>query len=199
MTPTFSSLTPRIAVSLFLLLGLGCKRNEAPDPPTMAKPTAMTRQEPSRPTIAPPPRPTGSDALAWQLPKGWTEARTGGMRFATLKPPTEGNVDVSVVMLPGAAGGELANVNRWRGQIGLPPVDEASRAQVRKEVPSKAGMISVYDFTNEAANKQRMVVGLLLVDGRSWFLKMVGDASAIEPARADFLDLLATLHSPGGK
>jgi hypothetical protein len=151
------------------------------------------------PNIDPPPTPTGADALAWKLPKGWTEARAGGMRFATLKPSTPGKVDVSVVMLPGAAGGELPNVNRWRGQIGLPPVDEASRAQLRKEVKSKAGAISLYDFTNDAANQQRMVVGLLLVDGRSWFLKMVGDASAVEPARADFLALLETLHSPDGK
>jgi hypothetical protein len=143
--------------------------------------------------------PGGAETLTWELPKGWTEARAGGMRLATLKPPVAGKVDVSVIVLPGAAGGELGNVNRWRGQIGLPPVDEAARAQLRKEVKSKAGAISLYDFSGEGANKQRMIAGLLFVDGRSWFLKMVGDDGPVAATRADFLKVLETLHFPAGK
>jgi hypothetical protein len=30
--------------------------------------------------------------------------------------------DVSVIPLPGLAGSDLDNVNRWRGQVGLPSV-----------------------------------------------------------------------------
>jgi hypothetical protein len=146
----------------------------------MAKPTPMARQarpKPEMPTnqpgsgmpnIDPPPTPTGADALAWKLPKGWTEARAGGMRFATLKPSTPGKVDVSVVMLPGAAGGELPNVNRWRGQIGLPPVDEASRAQLRKEVKSKAGAYAIQgiagSFVTDLRGSFTNVVGLPLAE-----------------------------------
>jgi len=155
------------------------------------------------PSMASPPpptgAPTGADALAWALPKGWTEARAGGMRLATLKPPGAGKVDVSVIMIPGAAGGELANVNRWRGQIGLPPVDETVRAQMRKEVKSKAGAVSLYDFAGEGAGKQRMIAGLLLVGGRSWFVKMVGDDEPVVASRADFAKLLESLHFPAGK
>jgi hypothetical protein len=110
-----------------------------------------------------------------------------------------GKVDVSVIMLPGPAGGELANVNRWRGQIGLPPVDEAGRTQMRKAIKSKAGEVSLYDFTGEGADKQRMIAGLLLVDGRSWFLKMTGDPDAVGAARADFVKVLESLHMPAGK
>ena len=141
----------------------------------------------------------GADAIAWNLPKGWTEARPGGMRIATLKPPVAGKVDVSVVMIPGAAGGELANVNRWRGQIGLQPIDEAARAQMCKEVPSKAGAVSLYDLAGEGAGKQRMIAGLLFVGGQSWFVKMVGDDESVVASRADFAKLLATLHFPAGK
>jgi len=141
----------------------------------------------------------GAAALAWDLPKGWTDERAGGMRFATLRPPVPGKIDVSVVMLPGPAGGELANVNRWRGQIGLPPVDEAARGQIRKEVGSKAGTVSLYDFTHEGVATQRMLAGLLFVEGRSWFVKMVGEAGPVEAARSDFLGLLETLHFSAGR
>ena len=120
------------------------------------------------------------------------------MRFATLKPPVTGKIDVSVVVLPGPAGGELANVNRWRGQIGLPPVDETARAKLRQQVETKAGAVSLYDFATEGANRQRMMVGLLSSGGRTWFVKMVGVEPAVEAARADFGKLLASLHVPAG-
>jgi hypothetical protein len=116
-----------------------------------------------------------------------------------LKPPAAGKIDVSVIMIPGAAGGELANVNRWRGQIGLPPIDEAARVQMRKGVNSTAGEVSLYDFAGEGAAKQRMIAGLLFVGGQSWFVKMVGDDEPVVASRADFTKLLGTLHFPAGK
>ncbi len=69
------------------------------------------------------PAPVAADSgLRWTLPQGWKEVQGGGpMRYATLTPPVAGKLDVSVIVLPGPAGGELANVNRWRNQIGLPP------------------------------------------------------------------------------
>jgi len=142
-----------------------------------------------------PPRPTGAGALKWSLPKGWTETGGSGMRYATLKPPVEGRIDVSVVVLPGMAGGELANVNRWRGQIGLPALDEASLASARKEVDTKAGKVSLYDFESGGQSRTRMIAGLLeTTDGNTWFLKMVGDAGVVAASRSNFLRLLETLH-----
>src|SRR5262245_48698828 len=66
----------------------------------------------------------GSQAgrLKWTAPKGWKELAGSGMRVASFSVP--GKAEMSVVTLPGDAGGELANVNRWRNQIGLPPLDQ---------------------------------------------------------------------------
>jgi hypothetical protein len=142
-----------------------------------------------------PPAPAEGEGLRWKLPKGWTQdAKSGGMRYATLKAATPGKIDVSVVVLPGPAGGELANVNRWRGQIGLAPMDEGALASARKAVKAPAGAISVYDFTSEGQAKTRMVAGLLTASGNSWFVKMVGDAEAVSAARGDFLHLLESLR-----
>jgi hypothetical protein len=145
--------------------------------------------------VPPPPTPTGAAALRWTLPAGWTEAARGtGMRYATLAAPVEGRVDVSVTVLPGAAGGELANVNRWRNQIGLGPIDERELAAARKTVRTKAGPVSVYDFSNDGA-KSRVVAGLASArDGSTWFVKMTGDAAPVAAARADFLRLLESLR-----
>ena len=108
--------------------------------------------------------------------------------------PIEGRIDVSVITLPGTAGGELANVNRWRGQIGLPPTDDAGLAKSRSAVKAPAGGVSVYDFTSEGATPSRMVAGLLVTSGNSWFIKMVGDPGPVASARRDFISLLETLR-----
>jgi hypothetical protein len=117
------------------------------------------------------------------------------MRFATLNPPGPGKIELSVVCLPGMAGGEQANVNRWRGQIGLEPLDEAALAAARKTVKSKAGPVAVFDFTSQGQVQSRMLAGTLTTkDGNTWFLKLVGDAAPVGKARADYLRFLETLH-----
>lgn len=77
----------------------------------------------------------------WTLPKGWTEKAGDAMRFATIVVDApERPLDLTVTVLPTGAGSPnafiLSNVNRWRGQLSLPPVDESqlfSEAQRTEE------------------------------------------------------------------
>jgi hypothetical protein len=146
------------------------------------------------PDLPPPPAPGAS--LKWSLPKGWSESPGGGsMRFATFKAPYAGRLEATVVVLPGPAGGELANVNRWRGQIGLPPLDEAALAKARTALKTKAGTLSVYDFTSEGQAKSRLVAGTISTpDGSTWFLKMTGDADPVAKAKSDFMTILGSVR-----
>ncbi len=153
---------------------------------------AMPAMPASADLSSPPARAEGG--LRWTLPKGWTEAPGGAMRFATFKPPVPGKIDASVVVLPGPAGGELANVNRWRGQIGLPPLDEAALSAARKVLQTRAGPVKLYDFTSDSTPKNRLVAGLTEAKGNTWFVKMTGDASAVGAARSDFMKLLGSLR-----
>ena len=116
------------------------------------------------------------------------------MRYATLRAPVAGRIDTSVVVLPGPAGGELANVNRWRSQIGLPPLEEGALGKARTTVKTKAGPIKVYDFTSTGPVPSRVVAGLTEAKGNTWFVKMTGDAAAVSAAREDFMKLLGSLR-----
>ena len=205
----------RTLFSLGALLGtgtifLGCNRDKvtqynvakdsAPAPQAQGMPPAtpggMSGAIPGgmgQGEIPPPPRP--ANGLKWTLPKGWSEGQGGGMRYATLKPSGSGKVELSVVVLPGPAGGELNNVNRWRGQIGLLPIDNAALDAARKTVKTKVGPVSVFDFTSEGQIKSRMVTGLTTAaDGNTWFLKLTGDADPVGKAKPEFMKLLETLH-----
>ena len=193
-----------------LSLALGCRSDQVshyrvpkevaathPDHPGHASEGMPSQGMPSGPDAAanvpPPPTPKGS--LKWSLPKGWSELPGGGMRFATFKTPVSGKVEATVVVLPGAAGGELPNVNRWRGQIGLPPLDEAGLAKARTVLKTKAGALNVYDFTSDGQVKSRMVVGYVTTpDGNTWFLKLTGDAEPVAKAKSDFMTILGSIR-----
>ncbi len=198
-----------LAIAL-LLLAAGCRRDEvtayrvAKDVTPLAEAAAGDPMGAShRPATPPPgmagdvpipPTPSGADALKWTLPAGWGQSFPGGMRFASFKVPGTGRIDGSVVTLPGDAGGDLANVNRWRGQIGLGPTDDGGLAAARTTVKTRAGVVNVYDFTSEGTRKSRLIAAILVVDGSSWFIKLTGDGEPVAAARPAFLELLESLH-----
>jgi hypothetical protein len=188
---------------LVLVTAQGCNRDQVQSTRIeKTPPAALPPGHPSLPSapgtpmppvgeVPPPPAPGSVQGLQWTLPKGWTAAPAGGMRYATLKPPASGTLEVSVVVLAGSAGGELANANRWRAQLGLPPVDEAGLAAWRMAVKSRAGTVAVFEFNS---NGNRMVVGFLpAADGHTWFLKLLGDDAAVSRVRPEFMKLLGTL------
>jgi len=134
--------------------------------------------------------------LRWSLPAGWKELPATGMRAAAFEPPqADGKSEVTVVALPGDVGGELANVNRWRGQIGLTPLDEAGLASSRERVAARAGVVAVYDFTSLGDNKSRTVAGMISVRGVTWFFKLSGQEKAVRAAKPAFLKLLRGLKT----
>ena len=74
----------------------------------------------------------------WETPEGWTEEPGEGMRKATFKVKGEGpTLECTVISLPDPNGDPgstdylLANVNRWRGQLGR---DSLSKADLEKEL-----------------------------------------------------------------
>ncbi len=199
---SWSIVLPAALGTVVLALGSGCNRDDVAHyrvpkeagsaPAGMAMPPMGM---PPGGDMQAPPTPSGKTALKWTLPKGWADEPAGGMRFATLKVPVTGKIDASVVVLPGTAGGELANVNRWRGQIGLPPIDEAQLAKERTVLKTKAGDLSVFDFTSDGQIKSRMVAGLITTaDGNTWFLKMTGDAGPVGQAKPEFMRLLGSIR-----
>lgn len=132
----------------------------------------------------------------WTAPAGWKELPGNGMRAASfVLPPGSGKAEVTVVAFPGDAGGELANVNRWRGQIALPPITAGQLAGARADVHAPLGTVAVYDFTGNGGKKTRLVAGSIRVSGATWFFKLMGEEKAVAAAKPAFLKLLEGLRS----
>lgn len=89
-----------------------------------------------------------NDSLQWTLPDAWTESVGGAMfRIATLKSPSGGEIFVTSL----TAGQDLlSNVNRWQGQVGLPPVTPEDLSVERLQVGAQE--VILYDQTGPAAS-----------------------------------------------
>src|SRR5450631_1645059 len=78
--------------------------------------------------LVPPP----SNPAQWTKPDGWSEQSLSEMRLGSFKAdgPNGSSADVSVIAFPGEAGGLVSNLNRWRGQLQLEPLDENQLSQM---------------------------------------------------------------------
>ncbi len=118
--------------------------------------------------------------LKWTTPEGWKEVPPSAMRYASFKAD---NVDVSIVTFPSDGGSDADNVNRWRQQIGLPPVDAG--AVNSKVVPLKTSDAS-FSTIDISGDKGRTIAAWTRRDGRVWFFKATGAGDAIEKEKQRF-------------
>ena len=139
--------------------------------------------------------------LQYTLPANWQEKPLTPMRVASFKAmaPNRKETDISVVSLPGIAGGDLANVNRWRGQVQLEPIDEATLAKSTEHVRANGHDFLVVDLASAqpiSGEKQRILAAILDVNDRSWFIKMTGEDKAVASQKSEFTDFLSGLKIP---
>ena len=140
------------------------------------------------------------NGVSWELPEGWkVDDKPAPMRVATILIPAEPKpLQLTVTRFPGDVGGTLANINRWRGQVGLPPVGEADLPKQLKEVETAGGKASVADLNNPS-NKQRLI-GVILPGGeQTWFFKLQGPTDAVEPHKEKLMTFLKSVKVEGGK
>jgi hypothetical protein len=141
---------------------------------------------------------TSAGPLTWTTPAGWSQVPPSEMRVASFKiSGTDGKqADVSVIPLGGMAGGDFANVNRWRGQVGLPPATDDELQSSAENVQAGGQPAALYDLAsaNFAAGKTDRIIGVIQHrDGTAWFFKMTGDADLVEQQKPVFIDFLKTL------
>jgi hypothetical protein len=94
----------------------------------------------------------GAAKPEWKIPEGWREEAGTGMRAATILIPADAKpLELTVIALPssGAADEILSNVNRWRGQMNLPPVDQKGLAESTNETKVGDVMLNVVDLRGQ--------------------------------------------------
>lgn len=159
---------------------------------------AMTMENAAAQGLTPPPPPSGN--VTWVAPAGWKEKPGSGFRYATFVVPGGGGStgDLSVTVLSGDAGGLLSNVNRWRGQIGLPGLTDAQLIDASKKVSSSGTSFTVVNFVSEdrllnGKDKKRLLAAVGVSQGQTWFFKLIGADDLVQSAEPTFVQFLKSV------
>lgn len=189
-----------------LLLASGCGKEEPRYYETQDTPTPPVQTAPL-PT-PPPSNPggTNSDAEApfvHRVPAGWMAQPPSSMVLLSWQtaqaPQLVATVTVSV--FPGDVGGQLANMNRWRRQVGLGPIS-AEAGEAFSQPATVSGLTGWrVDFTGPAEGSSDGLPSRLLAvavphEGTTWFFKMAGPASAVEEQVTAFESFLQSIQLP---
>jgi hypothetical protein len=135
--------------------------------------------------------PAGSKPITYDVPAGWEELPASGFRVAAFRVRDgDRTADVTVIPLGGQAGGLLANVNRWRGEVGLPDITEAQLAKEAKEIGGTGNLkgftVDLLGPESAGANRKRTLGAIFLHDERSWFVKLMGPADLVGKQQSAF-------------
>ncbi|MEW6072336.1 MAG: hypothetical protein AB1726_07010 [Planctomycetota bacterium] len=141
-------------------------------------------------------------ALRYALPEGWRDAGPQGMREVNL---VAGETSQCyVIRLAGDGGGLIQNLNRWRGEFGLPPLDAAAVAalptvaMLGEPCPLLEAAGEYQGMGGDTGAGKALLATLRIRPAESLFVKMVGPAAEVAAERAGFLAFVASLEESGG-
>jgi hypothetical protein len=149
-------------------------------------PGTVTSQQP------PKPRQGGPN---WTVPAGWKEIDGGQFLFAKFIITGDGDAQaaVNVSTSSGMGGGLAANINRWRGQLGLAPWSEAELAQNTREIEVAAGKAVYVELSGTDSNTERPATTLgakITVGESTWYYKLMGEPALVAAQKESFVAFL---------
>jgi hypothetical protein len=189
-------------------------KEAAPANPAMSIPTAANGAAPTAadstgplppghpaiPAEAAPATAVPASALTWTAPADWQAKALTTMRRGSFSVRGEGNAtaDLSIIAFPGAAGGLVENLNRWRGQVGLASLDAAQVVAQATVVKTDAGLeFTVADLVAEGSGpRQRLLGAITNYGGEAWFFKLLGPDALVAQTKPAFLAFLKTVKAP---
>lgn len=131
----------------------------------------------------------------WTTPKGWKELAPTDLRAGNfLVTVGDKKAEVSIIPFPGKVGTELQNVNRWRNEIGLPPITGSELASEKVSVgPAEA---KLYDVSG---GEFQTLAAILEKEGTSWFFKIRGDREIVAQNKPTFVEFLKSISFDGDR
>ncbi len=144
---------------------------------------------PETPQMSQTPAPASTTSPGdWKIPSTWTAQPPRQMLLASFALPG-GDAKVEVSSLGGDGGGLLANINRWRGQLGLPQASESQLSEITSPLDTVDGKGTLVDIQG---NNQKLLVVIVPHNGKSWFYKSMGATDVVDRERDAFLEFAQT-------
>lgn len=142
---------------------------------------------------------TTMPTIELQMPDGWVKQDGGNLRFASYSIPASSpdgiEGDVSVIPLPGDGGTNLANVNLWRAQLRLVPLEKEDDPALGETSSHPDGTMTLIHMTSAeplfSSDRSGAISAAILRTGKvAWFFKLAGEANMVSAQRAKFVDFV---------
>ena len=135
----------------------------------------------------------------WTIPSGWQQLPPPEFLVAkfSIAGADGASAQVNVSSLAGEGGGFLANVNRWRGQLGLPPFAEADLLPYENGIDVIGSPYGIVDFvgTDSKTGKPSRLVGAIVPqNGHTWFYKLMGDGQIVAQQKDAFIKFIQSAN-----
>lgn len=140
---------------------------------------------PARPAAA---RPAESSDIQFEKPAEWAEAPPKQFITAAFE-VKDGSKQLSITVSR-AGGSKVANINRWRGQLGVDPLpaDEVAKAVQEFPVGKRKGELV------EIKSETQTLIAVMIEDGeRTVFVKLMGDSELAVRERKRFEDFVRSV------
>lgn len=135
--------------------------------------------------------------VGFQTPSHWEETAPGAMQLRVFK-IREGsaNAEFSVSAFAGNVGGLLANINRWRQQINLPPIPENEITEYTKDYKTDNYTFKLVRLWGEEDDSPSISVAMVHNKNQTWFFKLQGPRHLVKNERNAFIQLIKSLQLP---
>jgi hypothetical protein len=186
----------------------GTLKADAMQPPFAAmaadQPSAKDEPAPAAPK-AQKPAPEKTDVPAqenpdlpftYTLPKGWQTSKPPMFAVAGfLFKKDSQQIEISASPLGGRAGGLLSNVNRWRTQLKLAPIEEAELNSLVKDTKIDGQPAKMVQLVAPESAQPRTAITAAVAerDDATWFFRMKGDASLVKEEQENFEKFLDSI------
>ena len=146
--------------------------------------------------------------FASQAPAGWESRPASGMRKVEFRIERDGkSATLTAIDFPADAGpmmaDPVANVKRWRGEVGLPPISDEELAKTIEPIKVSGIEAKFVDAVpnqaqvNQSQTQEGTLAAMVTHDNIIWFIKLKGDRDLVAAERDNFKKFLASVEFPG--
>ena len=103
-------------------------------------------------------------------------------------------VEVSISYFEGSAGGVEANVNRWRGQLGLEELSLEEIDLLGKSLLSKIGYYKIYKIINPENDDLGFLCSVIPAKNQTIFIKLKTYPEIIDNLEKEFIEFSSSFN-----
>jgi hypothetical protein len=141
----------------------------------------------------------GNAHSIWIIPPDWQSMPPAEFLRAefSISSSHGATAEVNVAVMGGEGGGLLANVNRWRGQLGLSMLSENDLTQIAQSLNVPGGKATLVDFAGMDTKTNvptRLVGAIVSQNDQTWFYKLMGSRSVVAQQKDVFMKFIQSAN-----